>query len=80
MATCLATNANRNSLDELAELADQIQELSDRPFVYAVRTPTLAHVTTQQPDVLTKVLEILKLLAPNVSSQFDSTHRLRFPK
>ncbi|VUZ56582.1 unnamed protein product, partial [Hymenolepis diminuta] len=80
MATCLAINVNRGNLDELAEAADKIQELSDGPCVQAVETPTPNRVITQQSDVLTKLLEKLELLVPNVSSQSGSKQRLRFSK
>ncbi|VUZ46364.1 unnamed protein product [Hymenolepis diminuta] len=48
MATCLATSVNRGNLDELAEAADKIQELSNRPCVQVVETPIPNRVTTQQ--------------------------------
>ncbi|VUZ40853.1 unnamed protein product [Hymenolepis diminuta] len=80
MTKCLATSVNRGNLDELAETADKVQELSDRPCVQAVETPIPNRVTTQQPDVLTKLLEKLELLVPNISSQSGSKQRLRFSK
>ncbi|VUZ50070.1 unnamed protein product, partial [Hymenolepis diminuta] len=80
MTTCLATNVNRGNLDELAEAADKIQELSDRPCIQAVETPTPNRVTTQQSDVLTKLLEKLELFVPNISSQSGSKQRLHFSK
>ncbi|KAM3173837.1 hypothetical protein ACTXT7_011769 [Hymenolepis weldensis] len=67
MVTCLPTNANRSSLDELAESADIIQEFSDWPCVYA-------------PDVLTKLLEKLDLLVLNISSQPGNKQHSRLPK
>ncbi|KAM3184011.1 hypothetical protein ACTXT7_009219 [Hymenolepis weldensis] len=80
MATCLATNVNRSNLDELAEAEDKIQELSGRPCIYAMGTPTPSRVTTQQSDVLTKPLEKLELLVPNVFSQHGNKQRPRFSK
>ncbi|VUZ44406.1 unnamed protein product [Hymenolepis diminuta] len=67
MATCLASNVSRSNLDELAETADKIQELSDRSCVHA-------------PDVLTKVVEKLELLVPEVSSRPDDKQRPRSSK
>ncbi|VUZ46873.1 unnamed protein product [Hymenolepis diminuta] len=80
MMTCLATNINRNSLDELAHSADKIQELFDWSCVHAVGTLTAGHVTTQQSDILTKLLEEMKLFMPNISSQSGNAQRPRFPK
>ncbi|VDL61792.1 unnamed protein product [Hymenolepis diminuta] len=72
MAAYLTTSINRGNLEELAEAADKIQELFERPCVQAVETPTPNRVTTQQSDVLTKLLEKLELLMPNISSQSGS--------
>ncbi|VUZ56619.1 unnamed protein product [Hymenolepis diminuta] len=56
MATSLASNVSRSNLDELAEAADKIQELSDRSCIH-------------EPDVLSKFVEKLELIVPKVSSK-----------
>ncbi|VUZ47511.1 unnamed protein product [Hymenolepis diminuta] len=48
MATCLAVNVNKNNLDELAESADKIQELSDWLYSHVVRNITPSHITNNR--------------------------------
>ncbi|KAM3182475.1 hypothetical protein ACTXT7_012299 [Hymenolepis weldensis] len=65
LAAFLAIVINGSSLDELAETAEKIRELYDRPCRNS--NPNL--VNSQQTDVLAKLLEKLELLVPNTSSR-----------
>ncbi|KAM3171958.1 hypothetical protein ACTXT7_015541 [Hymenolepis weldensis] len=65
--------------DELAESGEKIQEHIDRPCINGVRTPSPSPITTQQPDVLTKLMKKLKLLVPN-TVQPGSTQCTNFLK
>lgn len=76
----LVTRTNRCSLDELAKSGDEIQELIDWPCIRVVETQAPSPTTTQQPDVLIKVLEKLERLVLNNSSQHGSRQRPSFPK
>ncbi|KAM3180119.1 hypothetical protein ACTXT7_016929 [Hymenolepis weldensis] len=71
MAACLAASANGWNLEELAELANKIQELTNRTRIHAAKTPAPNPVTIQQPYVLTNLLEELELLGSSTASQHD---------
>nr|CDS34632.1 hypothetical transcript [Hymenolepis microstoma]CDS34637.1 hypothetical protein HmN_000922400 [Hymenolepis microstoma] len=59
---------HQDNLDKLAEVADRIHDLHNRPGINAFKTSAPVVTITQQPDVITERLKKLEPLVPTISS------------